>query len=450
MKTNLLLALPLALAAGSLAAQDTFELHGYMRSGVGRSSNGGEQETFYLANTGGSPTGGPGYRLGNETDNYLELAFDVRAYDKGETSFKLHFRPSFRGYYQVRDSSADAGGDVDNSKSPSPNQQVWIREAWGEATGVLGNSTAFRNASIWAGRRFYMRQDLHMRDQWYWNNSGDGVGIEGINLGFAKLHYAFIQHDSGNVSNDWNNGAIKGDLAPYSQWVGGSGHFVIGSHDLRLSDIALWQGGSLTVGYQYNDAHGDAKADAAGMNNKGHQYHVMLNQSNFFGGDNRVYATYGDGNTFWNWYNPEVKTENTWWHVMDAFYIKPVKNLELGGVIQYRKQDGKGSMKNNTNSWLSYGIRPVYFFTKHFSVAAEIGYDKLKFDNETEDRHLWKQTLALQWSPQASWWSRPSIRVFVTRGQWNANANQWNKIAEGHFGAETQGVTFGAQIEAWW
>lgn len=456
MKNKLFLAaLPLALACGTLAAQDTFDLHGYMRSGVGRSSNGGEQVSFFLANTGGSPTGGPGYRLGNETDNYLELAFDVRAYDKGEESFKLHFRPAFRGYYQVRDASADAGGDVDGSKAGNQTQQVWVREAWGEASGIFGKGQLFKDATLWAGRRFYMRQDLHLRDQWYWNDSGDGVGVEGINLGFAKFHYAFIQHDSGNIASDWNNGAIRGQLTPYSQWVGGSGHFVIGSHDLRMSDIRLWQGGSLTLGYQYNDAHGDYKADAAGMNNKGTQYSLIYNQSNVLGGDNRVYATYGNGNTFWNWYNPEVKTENTWWMVMDSLYFKPMQNLEVAATAIYRKQNGKNSMAGNTNTWQSVGVRPMYFFTKHFSIAAELGYDKLKFDNEKEDRHLFKETLALQWSPQASFWSRPSIRIFVTRGQWNQNANAWNKVGEGHFtGADgidpRQGVTFGAQIEAWW
>jgi len=109
----LLAALPLLLAASPLFSQDVLELHGYMRSGVGRTSNGGEQVSFFLANTGGSPTGGPGYRLGNETDNYIELAMDVRAYEKGNESFKLHFRPTFREYYSARDASIDAGGAPD-------------------------------------------------------------------------------------------------------------------------------------------------------------------------------------------------------------------------------------------------------------------------------------------------------------------------------------------------
>ena len=443
-------ALPMALVCGPLLSQDVIEIHGYTRAGVGRSSNGGEQVSFFLANTGGSPTGGPGYRLGNETDNYLELAVDVRAYEKGNTNFKLHFRPAFREYYQVRDASADAGGNVDNAKGAGPNQQIWLREGWGEATGIFGSTGVFKDASLWAGRRFYMRQDLHMRDQWYWNNSGDGVGLENIDFGSFKLHYAYIQHDTGNLNNDWNNGAINGSLAPYSQWVGGGGHTIVGSHDLRATDIKLWSGGSLTLGIQYNDARTKTGFENDGNKNKGTQYNVILNQAGVLGGDNRVYATYGNGSTYWNWYNPDVKTENNWWQVMDIFYIKPVTNLEMQGTVQFRKQNGVGSMLGTTNTWTSIGVRPVYFFTKHFSVAYEVGMDKLKFDNEDEARKLLKNTLALQWSPQASFWSRPVIRIFATRADWNKNANNWNKVGEGQFGNSLQGMTFGAQVEAWW
>ncbi|HJV39607.1 MAG TPA: carbohydrate porin [Geothrix sp.] len=443
-------ALPLALACGPLLAQDVVEIHGYTRMGVGRSSNGGEQVSFFMANTGGAPTNGPGYRLGNETDNYLELAVDVKAYEKGNTTFKLHFRPTFRQFYQVRDASADAGGNVDNSKVANPNQMVYLRETWGEATGIFGNSGPFKDASLWAGRRFYMRQDLHIRDQWYWNNSGDGVGIENIDFGALKLHYAYIQHDTGNLGSDWNNGAILGTVNPYSQWVGGGGHTIVGSHDLRVSDIKLWEGGSLTFGVQYNDARTKTGYENDGNKNNGIQYNLIVNQAGVLGGDNRVYATWGNGSTYWNWYNPDVKTENNWWHVMDIFYIKPVSNLEMQGVVQYRKQNGKGTMEGTTNAWTSVGVRPTYFFTKHFSVAYEVGFDKLKFDNEDEARKLLKNTIALQWSPQASFWSRPVIRLFVTRADWNKNANNWNLIGEGQFGNSLQGLTFGAQVEAWW
>lgn len=454
-------ALPMALVSGSLFGQEVFELHGYMRAGVGRSSNGGEQVTFVLPNTGTAPTGGPGYRLGNETDNYIELAMDVRAYQKGSTAFKLHFRPTFRQYYAARDASSDAGGNVDHSMMPNNNQQVYIREAWGEATGIFGSSGPFASATLWAGRRFYMRQDLHIRDMWYWNNSGDGVGIEGIDFGFGKFAYAFIQHDLGNVSGDWDGG-LGGNAGHWPGSVQVDQYnrkgTVVGTHDLRLSDLKLWEGASLTLGFEYNDSRSKKSVENPGNSNVGVRYHAMLTHGLGWGdtrlGDNRIYATYGTGSTFWNWYNPDVKTSNNWHEVMDIFYLKPMKGFEMQGCLIYRKQnmDSNKAPDWTTNTWYSAGIRPTYFFTKHFSVAYEIGYDQLKFDNEKDYRHLNKQTVAVQWSPQANFWSRPSIRLFVTKGSWNNAANNWGPVDAGQFSGEnkTKGYTYGAQIEAWW
>ena len=467
-KSLLQAALPLALVCGPLFGQDVMELHGYMRSGVGMSSNGGEQVTFFMANTGGNPTAGPGYRLGNETDNYLELAFDIHAYAKDGVAFNLHFRPAFRQYYNMRDASVDAGGQVNNVEGSDPNQQIWVRESWGEATGVFGKSGPFKDSTIWIGRRFYQRQDLHLTDYWYWNNSGDGVGIENIDLGGAKASYAYIQHDAGTISNsNWNNGALTSTLNSYSPWngnaAGGGATTVIGAHDLRFSDIKLWEGGTLVLGVQYNDVRTATGVQTingvaqTAYNNKGIQWTAEWNQANVLGGDNRVYATWGNGNTFWNWYNPEVNTHNTWFEFMDVAYLKLTKSLELQGTLIFRKQEASNEASNantqsnagNSNRWTSVGVRPVYFFTKHASVAAEVGYDNMKFDGQM-DRHLIKETLALQLSPQASFWSRPSLRFFVTHASWNNAANSWNKIGEGQFGAANEGLTYGAQVEAWW
>ena len=468
---RILLPLAAILVSGPLFSQDVFEVHGYARAGAGRSSNGGEQVSFYLPNTGDSPTAGPGYRLGNETDNYLELAMDVRAYDKGKTSFKLHFRPTFRQYYGARDASEDAGGQVDGSTLATGNQMVYLRETWGEATGVFGRNNAFEDATAWIGRRFYQRQDLHLRDQWFWNDSGDGVGIENINVGVGKLHYAYIQHDKNNVDG---NG-----VHPLSNWGEMPTGLVVASHDLRLSDLNPWKGASVTLGMQYNVVSSRAQVQnpntawtwsntAAGVTtnptNSGFQVSGLWSQSNVVGGDNKVFATYGNGNTFYNFYNPEINTHNKWWHVMEMYYLKPVAKLEMQGVVQYRRQIQGGQSDAtgwNHQDWFSAGVRPVYFFTQHVSLAGEVGYDQLRFSNEPTHRFLVKKTLALQVSPQASYWSRPVLRLFVTNANWNVLANSWGAVDAGQFSTQganssnvysgkTSGTTYGAQIEAWW
>ncbi len=464
MKCNRLFqaALPMVLACGPMFAQDVFELHGYVRAGVGRSSNGGELASFYLPGCINNPSGGPGYRLGNEQDNYLELAMDVRAYEKGDTNFKLHFRPTFRQWNDARDASVDAGGNVDGSHSATQNQMVFLREAWGEVNGVLGSSDLLKDATLWAGRRFYQRHDSHMLDFYYWNNSGDGVGIENINVGLGKLSYAYIQADRNNVDGGWNGGLTGGAHFPgtvQSDVYNYNGKVVVGSHDFRWSGLSPWQGASFTLGFQYNEPSVRKGTGSESFNNIGRRFHLVYTQSNILGGDNKVYLTKGDGSTFWNWYNPEVNTKNNWWMVMDNFFIQPTKEFGLGVVALRRVQNEDDSQPGHRDmTWDSIGVRPVWFFTKHISLAAEVGYDRFKVSGDGspadgQNRSMLKKTLALQFSPQSSWWSRPVLRLFVTRANWNKYATAWGRpSALGVFSdAQSQaGTTFGAQIEAWW
>lgn len=452
MKRNRLLqaAVTMALAGGPMFAQDVFEFHGYMRSGVGRSSEGGEQVSFGL---GIVPS--PGFRLGNEVDNYIEMAMDVRAYEKGGTAFKLHFRPTFREWYNERDASANAGGTVDGAHGYNPNQKIYLRETWGEATGVFGKSSEmFKDATVWAGRRFYQRHDLHMIDYFYWNNSGDGAGIENIDFGFAKFHYAYIQQDFGNVS--W------GANQPYSNPQGKN---VQTSHDLRLTDMAVNPGGALSVGLQFLKSANVTNND--GNKNGGYRVDIMHNQGGILGGNNTFAANYKVGSPVWGWYNQDVNDDFKSWEIMDQFFIQPNKSFGLCVTGLYRNLDANTNVNNaaakGNRKEIMIGARPTWFFTEHMSLALEVGYEQQKFNNWwgpsvaevnlTTTKSLTKETLALQWSPQASWWSRPQIRLFITNGNWDTtNPQPWNgAYAPANFAAgKKNGFTYGAQIEAWW
>lgn len=451
-------AIPMALVCGPLLSQDVFEFHGYMRSGVGRSSEGGQQVAFGL---GIMPAPGD-FRLGNEVDNYIEMAMDVRAYDKGGSTFKLHFRPTFREWYNERDASANAGGTADGASGINPNQKVYLRETWGEATGIFGKgSEMFKDASVWAGRRFYQRHDVHMVDYFFWNNSGDGVGIENIDFGWAKFHAAYIQQDFGNLN--WVNRG-NGDWYPYSK---PSGQQIVSSYDFRLTDMAINPGGSLSVGLQLQKPANLKSADqtagqSSGNTNGGWRLDIMHNQGGILGGNNMLAINYGTGSTLWGWYNSDRGDKNKRMEVLDQFFIQPTKAFGMCVFGLYRDQtivtnvdgpDSTGSQKA-----MMIGVRPQYSFTDHFSIAMEVGYETLKRDKffapGASKNTLNKQTLAFQWSPQASWWSRPQIRLFVTNAQWNAAENpnaSWQTYHPANFAADKKsGYTYGAQIEAWW
>lgn len=451
-------ALPLALACGPMLAQDVFEFHGYMRSGAGRSSNGGEQVAFGL---GIMPAPGD-FRLGNEVDNYIEMAMDVRAYEKAGTAFKLHFRPTFREWYNERDASANAGGTVDGAHGYNPNQKIYLRETWGEATGVFGKSSSmFKDATVWVGRRFYQRHDVHMVDYFFWNNSGDGAGIENIDFGFAKFHAAYIQQDFGNVS--WGDFKNSGSL-PYSN---PSGKLIVGSYDFRLTDIVTNPGGSLSVGIQLqkpaNLKSVDEKAgQSSGNTNGGWRLDLMHTQGGILGGNNMFSVNYGVGSPLWGWYNADRGDKNKRMEVLDQFFIQPTKDFGLCVFGMYRNQtivtNVTGPESTGTQKATMLGVRPQYAISEHFSIAGEIGYETLERDKffapGTSKNTLTKETIALQWSPQRSWWSRPQIRLFITNASWSADKNPnagWQTYTPANFtSSQTSGRSYGVQIEAWW
>ncbi len=450
-------ALPLALVCGPLLAQDVVEFHGYTRMGVGRSSNGGEQGSFYLPGAIGSPSNGPGYRLGNEEDNYTEIAMDVKAYEKNGTAFKLHFRPTFKEFYSERDASANAGGNVDGANGANPNQRIYLREAWGEATGVLGNGEAFKDATIWGGRRFYQRHDVHQVDYFFWNNSGDGAGIENINLGFAKFHYAYIQQDFGNVT--WNNSPH-----PYSA---ASGKLLQTDHDFRLTDIISNPGGNLSLGLQIMKTANNV--NATGNDAGGWRVDVMHKQGGILGGDNMVDVNYSVGAPIWGWYNEDTNKKDApkRLEVLDSFFIQPTKDFGMATFALYRNLDVitnvNGKDANGNMKAYQLGVRPQYAFTDHFSIAAEIAYEQTVQHNWwgpsaaqvglTTKKSVTKETISFQWSPQRSWWSRPQLRLFITNAQWDTTGAQpWNgAYTPANFDASKKsGFTYGVQCEAWW
>ena len=142
-KTLLAAAITSALIATSASA---VEFHGYARSGIGWTSGGGEQAAFMVNG------GGLKYRLGNEAETYTEFKLGQEVYKDGDKSIYL-----------------------DTNVAYSVNQQV----DWEDTSPALREiNVQFKNfadslpgATLWAGKRFYQRHDLHMNDFYYWGHS---------------------------------------------------------------------------------------------------------------------------------------------------------------------------------------------------------------------------------------------------------------------------------------
>ena len=149
------------LAAGSAFAVD---FNGYMRAGTGISGNDGGDVSFMKNGIG---------RLGNENDNYSEfgLAEELKT---GEQTWRL-------------ESMIASGADGANGWEDG---DFNVAQFAVKAKGVLSFD---EEATLWAGKTYYQRKDIHITDFYFLNTSGTGGGIENISVGNQKLSLAIIQ-----------------------------------------------------------------------------------------------------------------------------------------------------------------------------------------------------------------------------------------------------------------
>ena len=440
MKKQFFKVLPLAGAVSfailSTAASASVDFGGYVRSGIGASGKGGNQIAFQAVGAGTK------YRLGNETETYGEIKLGSELFNNGEQSFYVDSLMAFE---------VDQANDWESTEPA-------FREFNVRADGVLGFAP---EASLWAGKRYYKRHDVHLTDQYYWNVSGPGAGIENINIGFADFSFAWVKSSTGIEYHDADQNEQLFDLDQNIL-------------DFRFENIETNNNGSLALGFNYGfgnpsagftsyDSNGDStRYNKSDMEGNGYMLTAEHTQGDFFGGFNKFVVQFAkNGMTTWgmgtngqgiNAVKHDQLKGDYFLRIMDHGVVGIGDNIEMQYVAAYNKHSSKDSTKDNV-SWISTGVRPVYFWNDIMSTAVEVGFDHVR--NATNDNidgtitsNLGKFTVAQQWSAGKGYWARPTIRVFGTYAK-------WNEASKGHIGGDaygdrTSGFTFGAQMEAWW
>ena len=415
------------LVSGALLSTSAFavDFHGYARSGIGWTSGGGEQSAFTV-NGGGSK-----YRLGNESDTYAELKLGQELFKSGEKS--IYF-----------DTNVAYGGTLHNND-------------WTETSPALRElNVQFKNfadslpgATLWAGKRFYQRHDVHMNDFYYWDISGPGAGVENIDLGFGKLSVAVTRDtESGGAFSYYYDYATKSYKSDRS--VDKDVYNDI--FDVRLAGIELWKDGSLELGFDYANAH--KKDDSAYVNSdatkNGYMATAEYTQGNFFGGFNKFTVQYAkDSMTSWNNGHAQGSKADNRGHMLRLInqgVVQASDKVEVMYALIYEKTD----LDNNQGkTWYSAGIRPMYKWTETMSTLAEVGYDVIKDQATGKKNNLAKYTIAQQWQAGSSIWARPAIRVFGTYAHWNDKFNTANRTDAGYKAKDGEFIG-GVQFEAWW
>ncbi|MBZ6730931.1 maltoporin [Klebsiella grimontii] len=445
------LPLAVAVAAGVMSAQAlAVDFHGYARSGIGWTGSGGEQQCFQA--TGAQSK----YRLGNECETYAELKLGQEVWKEGDKSF----------YFDTNVAYSVSQQNDWESTSPA------FREA-----NVQGKNLIewLPGSTIWAGKRFYQRHDVHMIDFYYWDISGPGAGIENIDLGFGKLSLAATRSQEAGGSYTFSSDNIYSKSKDTANDV----------FDVRLAGLETNPDGVLELGVDYGRANTtDDYSLANGASKDGWMFTAEHTQSMLKGFNKFVlqYATdsmttqgkgasqgsYGsssftvtnpDGSTT-NYANNVVNNNGNMWRVLDHGAISLGDKWDLMYVGMFQKIDFDNDLGTE---WWTVGVRPMYKWTPIMSTLLEVGYDNVKSQQTGDRNNQYKITLAQQWQAGDSIWSRPAIRLFATYAKWDEN---WGYIKSGdnvskYAAATNSGLsttsrgdndewTFGAQMEIWW
>ncbi|MEX0332926.1 maltoporin LamB [Vibrio tubiashii] len=392
------------LAAGSAFAVD---FNGYMRAGTGISGNSGSDVSVNKNGVG---------RLGNENDNYSEFGFaeDLKT---GEQTWRI-------------ESMIAAGRD---GKQGWEDGDVNIAQFAVKAKGLIASD---KEATMWAGKTYYQRKDIHITDFYFLNTSGTGGGIENISVGNQKLSVALLQ----DTEND--------DAANFTA-------------DVRLANIGLWEDASLELALAYNFAN--EKKDKTEEADDGVLVSAILHQGMSNGFNQTVFQlgtnSYGDqmaGFGSGGYYDRSgAHNDATGFRLINWGVMNLGENWEMGHQLAYMNgsdiggKDSKGNVtgKKFDTEQYSLVVRPMYKWNETMRTIFEAGYnagEKINKDGlAVEDFGNTKLTIAQGWAMGDSFWARPELRVY---GSYITDKENDDAFGTG----EDSEYVVGVQVEAWW
>ena len=436
-KVNLLAAAVLA-AAFAMPAQADFtpnaNFNGYMRSGVmhGNSAFGSKTDTVKLG------------RLGNENDTFMEFGLGADVAKVDDVTYSVYGMIAH-------------GGDGNETDW---NTNLSCRQAWAGAKNLLGQGDDF----LWIGKRYYKREDIHVLDEYYYNVSGTGVGLENVVLGPGKISLAWTRNDKDAKKDDVNIYSMKSEYKYKGLKDNNKPAKVkVNTYDVRY-EFPVWDGASLQLGATYLEAEKDKKGSyrtytiekensiGDGLNLSAELNIGLLGGFNktvvqSFSGSSAADVHYGTGSSVYY-------DEGQGWRLINWGDVHFTKEFGMFHVVQYAHSSGFKSYDSERT--VNLVVRPYYQLTKMTKLLAEVGWFADKKSANTDDKgvqsyvskHGSKYTLAYAISPDASnFWSRPEFRFYVSHVSVSDNmsigpTNEWVR--------QTSDNMFGAQVEAWW
>ena len=416
--------------AAAKAALDSYglQLSGYMRSGAYYAKDGLSKGQYSVGQLGFT-------RLGNEGDHYLEFGIGKKWQVSG---VKL-------GTYWMPYLYNAQGVSVDGTK------QVYV-----DMTGL----SFAPELSFWAGQRYHRIQDVHIIDQWLMEDGDNfGAGVDKIGLGGMGGWMNVAVYNEGNTDNSTttsNGKRLNVQLREIPVAPGGTLNLTAGVVRGKFADKTT----SFALGALYNQKFGVLTNSLFVQGSNGH--------SDLRG---KFYALNGETTTTTTTSspfvctvvedangncptaaiapnpNPTTVTVTTTTNNPGAkqFRIVDSINWQSGpfggqafvGYQSIKPDNGPKTTNLGVGGRLSYGVAP------HVKLLGELNIGTLKTDG-SGTRRLDKETVAIAISPTTDFWSRPEIRLYVSRVGGN------NAVKADSFGGRSSAILAGVQVEAWW
>ena len=317
-----------------------------------------------------------------------------------------------------------------------------------QATGLIASD---KEATMWAGKRYYQRKDIHITDFYYLNTSaGAGGGIENLSVGPGKLSAAWML-DEGNQESS-NGLPQNGDTPSWANDTQVNGNLF----DVRYSGINLWNNATLELAGVYNFANEKEEQKVAADDG------VMLTailQQGLGNGFNQAVVQYGTSSYGAQmadlgggaWFDRSGKQNDaTGYRVINWGVMNFGEKVEVGHQLMYAASTdaayGDGipgctvTVKGD-HSLVSAVVRPMYKWNKNMKTIVELGVFAESYDGR-DDKGGSKATIAQAWSMGESFWARPELRVFASYITDDEGTTLGSSKGDSDY-------TIGMQVEAW-
>ena len=400
------------LAAASLAlASDGLEWSGYSRGGgtLGYNQDNGVQ--------GGLSLGGDlqKFRLGNEGDAGIEV-FVGKRFEAGDgLRYKLGYMPSKWGSGNV--------GTV---------------QAFAEVSGL----SAAPEARFWVGQRRLRIQDVHIVDH-FLMNGGESLGAGVMDLAVGPVQLGLTVASANTFDRPLPAGTSASKL------------------NLDVAGIGTNPGGTVRALLTAVSSAGFGSQGGRGLSLVHTQRDFLLpglSHSLF------VQTSSGLARITGEFIDLTVPAGSKALAVRGLHSSRIVDTVQWqrgawGGqaLAAYQRNQADGQAWSSRDS--SLGARVSYAVSEHFKWLLEAGTTARRFSDGQPRQRLNKVTLAPTLAMGRDFWSRPELRLYLTRANWNDAAGAAHVGSPGAPGfastdgraAQLKGQTLvGVQYELWW